>query len=73
MRNRSSNKGKGGYKHQLVRLPCPNPKCKGGRVIDAGLHTNSELHVMFAGDTWPADYVIKCKDCKAQIGIRKIS
>lgn len=62
-----------GHWYQRVRLPCPNPNCTGKRVIDAGLHTHSELHVMEDVDTWPADYVIKCQSCKAEIGIRKIS
>lgn len=51
------------------RLPCPS--C-GYRIIDAGLQTHSELHVMEKGDYWNGDYYAKCNYCKADVGIRKI-
>lgn len=55
--------------HYRQRLPCP--LC-GFRVIDAGLETRSELHVMEKDDCWNGDYYAKCDHCKASIGIRKI-
>jgi hypothetical protein len=55
--------------HYRQRLPCPS--C-GFRVIDSGLDTRSELHVMEKGDSWNGDYYAKCDQCKADIGIRKI-
>lgn len=55
--------------HHRQRLPCPS--C-GYRVIDSGMETHSELHVMEKGDFWMGDYFAKCDHCKADIGIRKI-
>ena len=54
---------------QRERLLCP--KCQ-HRMIDQSKGTESELHVIDDSDDWPADYYLKCSQCKAEIGLRKI-
>ncbi len=56
-------------RNQRKRLSCP--RCN-YRVIDEGIGTSSELHIMKDCESWNADYYTKCGHCKAEIGVRKI-
>ena len=52
------------------RLPCP--ACHFDRLIDTGLCTHSLTYVEGQDGYQDADYYQKCKNCKAEVGIRKI-
>lgn len=54
---------------QRIKLLCP--KCK-HRMVDQREGVTSELHIMENGDKWPADYFLKCTQCKSEVGLRKI-
>ena len=52
------------------RLRCP---CCAGRIIDSSHRTSSKLYDMETAEEPSVDYLVKCHQCKREIGIRKIS
>ena len=51
------------------RLKCP---CCAGRIMDSSDKTNSQLYDMEVVEESAVDYVVKCNQCKREIGIRKV-
>ena len=50
------------------------PVCGFKRLIDTGQGCKSELKkIDYDTSEWQADYYQKCKRCKNEIGIRKVS
>jgi hypothetical protein len=56
--------------HLHERLPCP--ACHFERLIDTSPKTRSLTYTEGQAGYLDADYFQKCKNCKAEIGIRKI-
>ncbi len=53
-----------------IKLKCP--RC-GKRVIDSDAEIESELREITDGIDWKPDYFGKCKNCGAEIGIKKLN
>lgn len=47
------------------------PKC-GTRIIDAALTTVAELRPVPAKPAQQADFYMKCKNCSAELGLKKL-
>jgi len=59
-------------KKQVIRARLRCPCCK-GRVIDSNPRTNTRLYDMeIAKEFFVVDYLVKCSQCKREIGIEKI-
>lgn len=59
-------------KHYKKSIPCP--VCGSDRLIDTSIDTRSELiEEGKMPSEWKPDYYQKCRCCKKEIGIRKIS
>jgi len=52
------------------RLRCP---CCAGRLMDSDLRTSSKLYDMEVAEEFSVDYLVKCSQCKREIGIKKVS
>jgi len=52
------------------RLRCP---CCAGRIIDSNRRTSSKLYDMEIAQEFSVDYLVKCGQCKREIGIKKMS
>ena len=53
-----------------IRLRCP--RCA-SRLLDSNHETSSQLYDMEAAEELFVDYLVKCKLCKREIGIKKVS
>lgn len=53
-----------------VKLKCP--RC-GKHVIDSDAEIESEIREMSEESDWKAGYFGKCKNCGAEVGIKKLN
>ena len=54
--------------HQQLKCPLCNH-----RVIDAESSVKSEVRVFKPTESWKADYYTKCRNCKKEIGLKKLN
>ncbi|MDD3653105.1 MAG: hypothetical protein PHO01_02785 [Desulfotomaculaceae bacterium] len=60
-----------GSRRLLKRKQIHCPKC-GCRIIDAARSTRTLIKALSGNDESPADYYMKCRSCRTEIGLQKL-
>ena len=60
-----------GSRMRLKRKQIQCPRC-GSRIIDASMGTKTLIRVLPEKEELPADYYMKCKHCRTEIGLKKL-